>query len=383
MSARPRPPLTVLLLDLDGVLLRDSGYHRTLIEAVDLLGRALGFPAVGLERHTIDVFEAAGVTSEWDSSAICAALLLERAWTEDPGLRLPVTPPLALRPANGLTPPDLGAFAQRMLALAEPEASPLERAERLLLEAPSRHTLHHEQALRGLLRGARSLDGLTFRLVQELNLGSQAFEASSGIPAALGCESRLATHDRPALAAAGQAALRAWLREPGRRAAVMTNRPSRPPAGYLSTPEAELGLRAAGFPDLPVAAMGGMGWLAHQRGFDEQALLKPSPAHALAALRLALGEPLEAALEAAAALGLDGRDDGGWGALDRSRIVVFEDAAKGLTSAVRAAALLERCGVRAALDLRGVASDPAKTAALRRAGGRVFADLPAALAGLM
>lgn len=383
MSARPRPPLTVLLLDLDGVLLRDSGYHRTLIEAVDLLGRALGFPAVGLERHTIDVFEAAGVTSEWDSSAICAALLLERAWTEDPGLRLPVTPPLALRPANGLTPPDLGAFAQRMLALAEPEASPLARAERLLLEAPSRHTPHHEQALRGLLRKARSLDGLTFRLVQELNLGSQAFETSYGLPAALGCASRLATHDRPALAAAGQAALRAWLREPGRRAAVMTNRPSRPPAGYLSPPEAELGLRAAGFPDLPVAAMGGMGWLAQQRGFDEQALLKPSPAHALAALRLALGEPLEAALEAAAALALDGRDDGGWGPLDRARVLVFEDAAKGLTSAARAADLLERCGVRAALDLRGVASDPAKAAALRQAGGRVFADLAAALAGLM
>lgn len=383
MSAKPRPPRTVLLIDLDGVLLRASGYHRTLIEAVEILGGALGFPSVGLDPQIIEIFEAAGVTSEWDSSAICGARLLTEAWTKDPDLRLPDAPPLAPRPPNGLRPPDLGTFAQRMLAQADPEASPRARAERLLLEAPAGYSADQARALRRLLGGARSLDGLTFRLVQELNLGSRAFEAAYGLSGALACESRLAAHDRPALDAGQQAALRAWLREPGRHAAVMTNRPSQPPPGYLSTPEAELGLRAAGFEDLPAAAMGGMGWLAQQRGLDEQALLKPSPAHALATLRLALGAPLEAALQAAAALALDGRDDGGWRPLDRSRVVVFEDAAKGLTSAVRAADLLERIGVRAALDLRGVASDPAKAAALRQAGGRVFANLPAALASMM
>ena len=120
--------------------------------------------------------------------------------------------------------------------------------------------------------------------------------------------------------------------------------------------------------------MGHLDWLAAARGLEAQSLLKPSPVHALAALRRAAGDDLVDSLEAAARLALDQVDDGGWGRLEGAHTTVFDDSFRGLQSTRAAQAALGGVGIRITLDLRGVTTLPAKAQALEEAGGSVYPD---------
>ena len=100
-----------LLFDMDDVLLMPGAYHRALQQTVRLVAAALGYGELNLSQGDIQAFEAAGVYSEWDTSAICAALMLENAWTFDPAIQLPGTGSVTDRarqasshPATGLQP---------------------------------------------------------------------------------------------------------------------------------------------------------------------------------------------------------------------------------------------------------------------------------------
>ena len=189
----------------------------------------------------------------------------------------------------------------------------------------------------------------------------------------------LEVYDKPTLADNERARLRSALGEADRAAAIVTNRPSTAPAGVLNTPEAEIGVRTAGFAALPVVASGELGWCALRRGLDPQTFLKPSPVHMLAGLRRAIGDPPAAAVDAAAGLHVEGVVDSAWRGLDGATLVLFEDAPKGHASARAAVDLLAQRGISVKLDLYGIAANPDKVAALRAAGARVHADLRLAL----
>jgi hypothetical protein len=150
------------------------------------------------------------------------------------------------------------------------------------------------------------------------------------------------------------------------------------PDGIGGVPEAEIGLERVGLSSLPFVSMGHLDWLCAQRGLEPQSLLKPSSIHALAALRLALGDSVSEALAAAATLGLDQRDDGGWARLAAAQAIVFEDSFRGLQSARGAQHSLERIGVQLSLDLRGVTTRDVKRRALELAGGAVYPDFGSA-----
>ncbi len=105
---------------------------------------------------------------------------------------------------------------------------------------------------------------------------------------------------------------------------------------------------------------------------------KPAAAHALAALRCALGDPLEVALAAAADLQM-GRESTGWGRLNGARISAFEDGAAGLVSARAAGRLLAQQGISTDIRLYGISQEKAKQQALADVGGQLFPDLAAAL----
>jgi hypothetical protein len=68
--------LEILLFDMDGVLLKADGYHQALESSVKIIGQNIGIEYPGLSRDHILKFEAAGVTHEWESLAICTAILL-------------------------------------------------------------------------------------------------------------------------------------------------------------------------------------------------------------------------------------------------------------------------------------------------------------------
>lgn len=373
----------ILLLDLDGVLLQSSGYHETLRRAVDLLAASLGYRSVQLSAETIELFEAAGVTSEWDSAAMCTALLLARAWEVNPELTLPQSFPLPRARFHGLEPPDFSEFARKLGRGVAAGIPALDVAEQLIFSADSRAP-DQLQALQSVLRGARSLpNSLTFRLVQELNLGSALFARTYGLPPVLSCPGLLRRHDRAALSRRSRSRLRRWLQRPGHHAAVFTNRPSQPPDGASGPPEAAIGVAAAGVSFLPVVSMGGLAWLSQRRGLEPEAFLKPSPVHALAALLHAIGVPMVPALEAAASLGLDGRGSEAWRPLEGAAVIVFEDSAKGLDSARAAAVHLDRLDIRLDLTLIGVSDRLPKQQALKAAGAHVVPHLEPALQAIL
>ncbi|RMD92033.1 MAG: hypothetical protein D6814_17515, partial [Calditrichaeota bacterium] len=86
--------MNIFLFDMDGVLLTPVGYHKALKQTVERVGQMLGFAGVELTTEEIAAFEAAGVTSEWDTAAICSALLLGEAIRQQPNVpwHLPPAP---------------------------------------------------------------------------------------------------------------------------------------------------------------------------------------------------------------------------------------------------------------------------------------------------
>jgi hypothetical protein len=372
--------MKILLLDMDGVLLEPRGYHWALQDTVALVGRLLGYKKARLTTQDIAAFEAAGVSNEWDSSAICAALMLERLWSQYPGLTLPSTLASPRLPTHDIPAPDFAAFIRSLSQAHLVGMPPLRRAERLFLQDTDLRSAEQRQAIRDILHGAHQIDGsLTHRVFQELVLGSQVFAQTYGLASSLDTGSYLLQFDRATLSEQTRAELLSWLDEADHRAVIFTNRPSHPVGGHFCTPEAEIGARGIGVEVLPILGLGGLFWLGAQRGLDLDALRKPAPIHALAALRLALGDTLEVALEAAATLALDGQADRRWSRLTGAHVYVFEDVAGGLKSTLAAGEILAQIEVAIQLHLFGITENELKRQALEAVGAIVSPTLAMAL----
>lgn len=373
--------LHLLLLDLDDVLLFSGGYRAALRGAVGYFGRRLGYPDVPLSDADIDVFEAFGLTAEWDSATVCVSLLLTQLWEHFPEFQAAKTGDCRPPAHHHLPLPDFQAFIAGLPAQVAGQSSALAAAEEGLLRRSSFLSAGQRELLQDLLGSTRLFERSPIhRLIQEFNLGSQGFTEIYGMQPSLAIESTLLMYDRPRLDDADRRLLGNWANDPDHRAVIFTNRPSTPPRGAFDTPEAELGVKASGLPDLRIIGGGGLAWISRRRGLNSGDFLKPSPVHALAGLRLALGDTLELALEAAAGLALDGTMDPDWTRLDESDLHVFEDSAKGLRSAQAAAHVLKEHGISLRTSLYGVSDSEPKRAALSAAGASLFDDIQTALA---
>jgi hypothetical protein len=372
--------MKIFLFDMDGVLLESRGYHLALQETVRRMAIALGFTDGSLSADDIAAFEAGGITCEWDEAAISTAFMLETLWKEEPERDLPES--LAqhgiANPGSRVL-PDFKGLARRISSAEMLPLHPLERAARLFL-GKSRHTGRQEQILHDLILGARMAElSLTHRTFQELVLGSIEFERHYNLPSEQNCESYLLKYDRSNLLESQSARLREWMDSPGQAAAVITSRPSLPPAGIFSTPEAELGVKLVGLEGIPILGWGGMCWLGLQRYTDPQTFLKPSPVHALAGMRMAMGEGQEAALTEAANLIEKGQSRSVWAMLDVAQISVFEDTPGGVKSLQAARATLGRMDIHIDTRYFGIARRQIKKEALNSNGALVFQSLTQAL----
>lgn len=372
-----------MLFDMDDVLLKPGAYHRALQETVRLVAAALGFGELSLRHEDIRAFESAGVYSEWDTSAICAALLLETAWKYDPAIAMPEN--VQVRPEMLLlaSPPNFSQFAQGLKDPALRELRPLGRAEHLLLDASNHFSPMQSAQILQVLHTARAADGsLTHCTFQELVLGSEVYAQAYRLPAVLNTHSYLQQYDVPLVQPESVAAIRRWLEAPNHAAAIFTSRPSNPLSEVFSTPEAEMGAALVGLENLPIIGLGSLLWLSQRRQAGPQAFVKPSPIHVLSALLLAIGYPHQTCLEAAAALALDGVTGSIWNELDGAEIVVFDDSPAGLGSAVAARDHLVAAGISLSMELYGIADDRQKIAALTSLGAKTYADITSALTAI-
>jgi hypothetical protein len=372
--------MIILMLDMDGVLLESRGYHKALVETLRLVGQTLGFQNATLTPADIAAFEAAGITSEWESSAACVALMLLRLWQVDEEARLPADLLSPRRKSDGLELPDFGAFARKLSTPDLTHMLPLLRAEKMILDEADGLNPDQIQTIRNLIRNAASAQhSLTHRIFQELVLGSQTYAEIYPYRSMLNTGSFLLKFDYPNLSPQVAAGLANWLTTGERQAVIFTLRPSQPPPGIFCTPEAEIGAALCGLKQLPIAGLGGILWLAECRRLAPEHFGKPSPVHALTALRQALGDSLESALQAAAGLALDHEIDDTWEALDQAQVYIFEDTVRGLTSLQSARDALHHKNIDLKVSAFGITANPSKRAALESAGAAVYPTLLEAL----
>lgn len=370
---------TVLLFDMDGVLLKPDGYHKALQETVRLVGKTLEFGNIHLHQKEIFAFEAAGITSEWDSSAICLGLMMKEVWKHNPTAAVPRTLSPASPTSNPLPLPDWRDFLYNLESIPSEAGTPRQRAEILLKK-------HLSKTQRG--RIANLMDGayeaqssLTHRVFQELVLGSQPFQRTYELSPWLDCEGYLERYDRPLLSHKQVNALKCWLGRK-KRAAIFTSRPSQPPGDLFCTPEAEIGSKVAKLDHLPIVGLGDMMWLSTTREHSVHDLLKPSPVHTLSALLRAKGTPKKKALIAATKAAQRGPAGRMWEDLNKTKLYVFEDTAAGMKSALSAKDLLDENDLQLDLALVGIATSKQKQTSLQGVGAQVHPNLGQALRSL-
>lgn len=383
--------LTLLLFDVDGVLLFPRAYKYALQRTVDYFAAAMGQPPVAISDDEIATFEACGLTNEWDTVPMCVAALLGALFAARPALARPTFAETlaAVRDAGIAVPrPDFGALARAVRDATPPGQASTATIRRLLGEAAP-DTLG--PLLGEMFDNHNSPQAPTTHIFQHFVLGSEHFTATYGMPAAFAAESALRTQDRALLGAARRDQLLERLTDPAWGAAIFTARPSRPPQGaplgdadpLAFPPEGDLAAELAGLDGhLPVIAGGRLTWLAARQGRPAMAYIKPSPVHALAAIGAAAGGEEAAALDAAAALYEEGRLSGPLTDLAgrQVEVVVFEDASGGIRSTLSAAELLCEAGLAVRARAVGVATEPAKREALAAITERVADDINAALA---
>lgn len=328
------------LFDMDAVLLKSGGYRAALTATVNHFAVEMGFDAPDLTDAEIESFEAAGVTSEWDSAPICLAAL----WLD------------------GRSRPDFPAIVKRVGAETRQGECPAEAAHRIF-SSPVKHAKLDE-----LLLNSRNIRrSRVMSVFQQFTLG-QAFESTYGLPRIIETEAFLLKYDRPLLTKPIPA-----------NSVIYTARPCGPPrdappsTGYA--PEAELGAALVGVGHLPIVGFGSMQWLEAQIGGLAEHYVKPSSVHALAAIAVAAGAPESESLIAAASKAR-GETPALFNELRGGRVMVFEDSARSIGGVREAVTMLgagwECVGI-------GIASGGPKLAALEKAADRIYASVDEAI----
>ena len=94
---------TVILLDVDGVLVHDRGYRAAVMATVEYFGGQLGLRGMAPTQEEIDALHASGFSNEWDLNPFVVGILRLVAAIETPAQR-----------------PDYPAWARRTEAQGRP-----------------------------------------------------------------------------------------------------------------------------------------------------------------------------------------------------------------------------------------------------------------------
>ncbi len=328
----------IILLDIDGVLLRPGGYRAALRATLHRFWNA----HFEVDEKTLEGLERRGITSEWDM----APLLLASYWTSilerQPMPNLPADVSSAAAAINLRRKVDVPA----RLSIPEFPLTPGQYPAESAFQAGCFPAIPLELR-KNLLTQTRHIHAsATMRVFQHFTLGSQKFTETYRLPAEFKTESLLLAYDTPNI----DAESRSRLFQEEMYPVIFTGRPSRPPrevnesaVGY--PPEAEMALALVGLEDIPLLAFGKLEYIAAQQRTDPETWVKPSPFHALAAIAAAFTRQEWPALQAVAHWQQTGRLDGVFSELPPSfELLVVEDTMSGIHSTLQAAKILQRAG---------------------------------------
>lgn len=403
---------TVFLFDMDGVLVKPGGYRAAVRATVNYFSSQLGFGNIAPDDATIALFEAEGITSEWDMIPILLCLAIESAVARAKGLmasaggpeREDCSMPTFQAACVWLTNHPVQDFSidfapmlrglNRYVRVGEAPAQSILAAARSGQARDLFPFLASQGVLDELLSATRSLvHSQTTPVFEAFVLGDAVFARTTGLPVPVCSESLLAQYDEPLLLPATQTRLRQVQDEKGLRISVYTARPSRSDGGVqeplaVFAPEAEMALERVGWPDLMVVGTGQAGEMAWALGVSEDRLTKPAPYHAIAAIAAAWTGNRRAALDWSeqvfyffekdhpCAHAVQPLLETPAGALpEKLDLHIFEDSPSGMQGGRLAAELLAQLGMQVTLSLWGVTDHSEKAAALAALGAQVFPDI--------
>ena len=384
---------TILLFDVDGVLIRSGGYREALRATLDYFTTRMGQPSLGVTDNEIALFEACGMTNEWDSIPLAVSIMLVNALSERPDLvRDNLADTMAAIRESGirLARPDFAPLAHEVMA-QEPSGARPNPALLPVMRTHADRTIHH--LLDELLGNVNSVHTPTTHIFQNYVLGSERFTQTYKMPAEMETESYLIKYDKSHILPEMTRRLLDRVAAEGWYMTVFSARPSLPPtdlspADYqpanpkLYPPEGELAAELLGLNGrTPFITWGRVAWLAEKHGKEMGYYVKPSPVHALASIGAALTGQEVASLEAAYTFVEQERVTGPLTELESSpvRVVVFEDAVPGIWAGQRAVERLRRAGLDVTFEGVGISSEANKKETLRAIAGFVADDINEAL----
>lgn len=397
------PELSVLLFDVDGVIVEPRAYRIGLKKTLEELCSQIGIEqaeSICMDDSEFAYYESLGIHDVWDMCNIAFALVLAAVFSEfeNSGLELDIDETFSVpqiidlikREKCRITRPDYKAFALECFSEQNKGASSRHPPE-LVLERLSKRfaaKAYYGRLLAAFLASSRSVYSSSgTRLFQNLILGSREFSSCYGIESSCKTESLLMSEDRVLLSQEMLYSLQELLKRDDFKAAVYTARPSLPPEGESErlaySPEAELAAKAAGLSFLPLVGMGAMDWLAQKHGTKSEYLCKPNTTHSLAALLAALrGKADIDTIELAFKLDRSRHKEELFAELGNSRleIYVFEDTRSGIVPMQKLAEDLRINGFDINLTAFGIGTDENKVAALKEICNSVFSDINQALA---
>jgi hypothetical protein len=373
---------TLLLFDVDGVLIRPVGYKLALRRTLDHFAHLMGQPPQELTAEEVALFEASGLSNEWDSVPMCVGALIISAVAGRVKLvadSFGSTLDAIRRSRVSASRPDFASFSREAHSLILNHINATE-AVRQVLRKHAPQQLH--LLLEELLRDVYSMETPTTRVFQHYTLGHRRYELTYSRPAEFETTSTL-EDDIPLLDSSIRDELfgRANTGKPG--FCIFTARPSRPqmnghaPDGNFP-PEAEIGLELLKLDGVtPLVAGGQVDWLAAQRGEPAGKYVKPSPVQALAAMGAALSGDVPSALQAAAEFTEDGTLQGPLLQLrdQPTRVVVFEDTLGGIRAVRKAVELLSKSGITVRNEAVGIAEDETKHFGLTDHADRIVSNI--------
>ena len=401
--------MRVFIFDLDGVLVEPAGYLRALQDTVAHFSRRMGLGELFPDKDQVQVFEANGLTSEWEIAAACVGVLLVERLRRQAEPRLPASWESALaflqeRPCL-LSRPDYAAWAEEFGRLCHGQVSAAEATRQVLEKHLWNLPTCADMTRAGVLLLHELLTNIhdfyaapVTRFFQHLAIGSERIPEVYGVPAEVESISCLQRYDRPLLSSRAREQLLAALSQ-DTSAALCTLRPSLAPAesgtpllGF--SPEAELAGSLVGLDGLPCVGLGSMLWLSQETGRPVQQLIKPFAVQALAAIAAALAfqagrpgtvqRPVTECLRSSYALQFQGKICPPWRDLDHTTVHVFEDTSSGLRAFEQAIASLRALGLPVDWHPHGIAPQGSvKAAALRACGAEIHPSVNHAFAKSM
>jgi len=362
--------MEILIFDMDGVLLKPSGYHCALKETVRLAGISTGFGEVLLVDEQIAQFEALGISSEWHSSALCMAVMAlenQKGITREEDQTQPIILDLEdLFVAISDRPMQDPALSRGLAAIERLAAKANVPADRVCWLVAQSESIQHSP---------------TINWFQELVLGSESYTSTYQKRPQFETESYLKLYDERLLNEPQTERVLRWTDKPDHGAAIMTRRPSSGLPGFATAPDANMGTALVGLENLPIVGYGEICWLAAQTGREVINLYKPAWEHALAAILVASGWSLERSLTYV------GKSLPEWEVLDfqdlnNSTIIVFEDTPGGMIAVQEAGDLLNSMGLQVKVQKIGIADEVSKQSTLFAQGATVYPNINKALENL-